>query len=65
MIPDPRELAESLQGHRVRVTFTNGQTREGTMHGAGEKGFTILSGIGGAIRCYYGETDNIEDLGAN
>lgn len=61
---NPRALAESLDGHNVRLTLRGKTLKpEGTMAGCGEWGLTITSGIGGLIRYAYGEIDHIEDLG--
>ena len=60
---NPRDLAEQLTGHRVKLTLTTGHTREGTILGCGPSGFQLSNGIGGRMLIYYGEVDAIEDLG--
>lgn len=59
----PRSMVDALEGHRVRLTLTNGKTREGVVLGSGSSGFQITSGIGGRMLFEYGEVDAIEDLG--
>ena len=61
--PTPQQRVEQLTGHRVRLTLTDGRTREGAVIGSGPSGFQITSGIGGRMLFYYGEVDDIEDLG--
>ena len=61
--PNPQAIVEPLIGHRVKLTLTNGHTREGAVLGCGSSGFQITSGIGGRMLFYYGEVDAIDDLG--
>jgi hypothetical protein len=61
--PDPEARVRELKGRRVRLTLTNGRTREGVVIGAGPSGFQLTSGIGGRMLFRYGEVDAIEDLG--
>lgn len=60
---NPQEAVENLISHRVKLTLTTGNTREGTIIGCGPTGFQITSGIGGRMLLHYGEVDAIEDLG--
>lgn len=58
----PRERVEPLIGHKVRITFRRGRPITTVLHGCGDGGLTILSGIGGMIRYNYSDIDDVKDL---